>query len=100
MPSSRGGTRLSALPGKGLQGQTDGRTDSWASPGMLWMVIARIISRIRLQLLLLLPVGALSLGTGNGGGPSGRLLPAPFLLWYGSPFSPLSEGTQRQSWVS
>lgn len=86
-------------PGKGLQGQTDRWTDSWASPGMLWMVIARIISRIRLQLLLL-PIGELSLGTGNGGGPSGGLVPAPFLLWYGSPFSPLSEGTERQSWVS
>lgn len=57
-------------PGKGLQGQTDRWTDSWASPGMLWMVIARIISRIRLQLLLL-PIGELSLGHGERRGAVG-----------------------------
>lgn len=73
MRSSRDGS------GKRLPASRDGGTDGQDLPGMLWMVMARIISIMRLQLLLL-AVGAPSLAAGSGGGPSGRLDPAPFLL--------------------
>ena len=60
-----------------------------ASPGMLWMVMARIRSMIRLQLLPLRTISSCSclLSASWASGP----WKLPLLLWCTSPFSILSE---------
>lgn len=62
-----------------------------SSPGMLWMVMAKMSSVILLQLLLLggAEVPGADAGTGTVG-PSGWSGAAALFLWYASPFSLLS----------